>query len=66
MKLIFNGEPDDAAEVVGIMLRERDQFERIARANGWGWNYRIANGRGYFLRRITGGVSANLTEQEPQ
>lgn len=64
MKIIFNGDPDDAVEVVELVLRERKSFFRDWSKIGWGWCYGIGNGRTYFLRRIKDGVSAALVPQD--
>lgn len=64
-KMIISGDPGDAMEVVGLILREGESFEAAWLKNGHGWGFRLHNGHAYFLRKIKGGVSATQTDPQP-
>lgn len=65
LRFIFNGHAADVAEAAALAVRERALFSAEWLKVGCGWGYRLATGRHYFLRRIKGGVSANLSKWPP-
>lgn len=60
MRLIIDGNPEDAPELVERMAREADKFDRP----GWGRHWSVASGRVYFVRGTKTGVSAKLHQIE--
>lgn len=67
IRIIFNGEPEDAECIVSIIVDNESMFTRDYLAVGWGWHMsvvstttRTPSGQNYFLRRIKNGVSASI------
>lgn len=58
MKIIMHCEPNEAAELAALIVREIPTFQRSCRGIGWGWHY-LVGGRTFFVRQIKNGISAS-------
>jgi len=62
MRLILTCEPDEAEALLKLVMDIRPTFARHPERIGWGWHFRIPNGRTFFIRAIKGGLSASPTK----
>ena len=57
-QFIINAPADEAASVLRLMLESREMFTRSGGKVGWGWSLRADNGKSYFIRETSKGLSA--------